>query len=184
MYHTYSMVFYTGANRVYTAVCGNQSPRLNLMVFVVSIKTQSRMQCIYVCDCYSLHSAPLHTGCVYTLSSIQKALLLAHLPSTSSNMCFDIILAGQADEHRTFSNTMHTRHTYLLHSTPIAAEPVWNTYIHIYMRALHTIQSICSLHRFESEEKVRAENNMQEHKIIVVVKSFVHNREWQRNYQV
>lgn len=59
VYHAYSMAFY-GCEKC-ARLCTNQSPRLNLIVFVVGFKIQCTVCGAYVSVCYSLHSASLQT---------------------------------------------------------------------------------------------------------------------------
>lgn len=157
----------------YARLCENQSPRLNLMVFVVRIKTQKCMQCINV---YSLHLASLQTE--YTLCSIQEAIACAPTKHFIE-YALRYVVAGR------IAPNIFEYYAHCIHVSP--SQPFdcsRNPFVILTSTFTCVHMSRYARHIGKHTKKARAENHMQKHKIIVVVKSFVHNREWQRNYQV
>lgn len=173
MYHTYSIVFYV-CKLLYTAAAAaaaveESKSKVEFDCICSILKYKHICICVCVSICYSLHSL------LYSTHYSLQAIACAHLPKYYfiEYLLFDIVYCYQNStkapnilqnilEIQEYTDT----HLYL-DGPSIAAQPIHMTCMCVYL-----------LHE-KAEGKKRAENNMQKHKIIVVVKSSVHfTREW------
>lgn len=160
------------------------------------------MQCIWVSVCvcayicYSLHSVSLQTEYIYLSVYINapcsRGYCLRTYQVVLHRICASIyFVAGKIalKAPDAFEFTMHTRISF----TAIRLQPnrtrleYLHSHLHVCVclyESLYNARYMAKARKKRENKQVRAENNMQKHKIIVVVKSFVHNTEWQRNYQV
>lgn len=117
-----------------------------------------------------------------------RRLLLAHLPSVLSNGYVSIycgrLRGTKSTEHIWVYEILKYIHTHAHMNSYLSCSRTRFEYLFTSRCVRVCVQCTCVCSLYENGKKGRAENYMQKHKIIVVVKSIVHNREWQRNYQV